>query len=200
MSMNKIIITMISIIVIISAIFMAFAIIDTKQQKNENKEVEISEEEIYDECTDEYEAMKQNTINVNADEEKTSPNCFLKIKTYFKGCDHTNIEQLNLPEQFVNLSKDEIQKEYSDYEVQDFSNNEVVLYQEREGSCGEHYLVKDSEGVITIFKILEDGSLEEYEKTQITTEYLPETDKINMETGIKVNGKQDLNRLLEDFE
>ena len=96
--------------------------------------------------------------------------------------------------------EEEIQKQYSDYEIQNFSSNEITLYQERDGSCGEHYLVKDNEGVITIYKILEDGSLEEEEKTQITTEYLPETDKINMETGIKVNGKQDLNRLLEDFE
>ena len=31
-------------------------------------------------------------------------------------------------------------------------------------------------------------------------EQLPETDKFNMKNGIKVNGKQELNRLLEDFE
>ena len=198
--MNKIIVTMISIIVITSVLFTAFTIINNNQQKSEKEEVEISEEEIYDECTDEYENMKQNVIDTNANEQKTSPNCFLNFKIYYKDCEHIINEQMNLPEQFVNLNEEEIQKQYSDYEIQNFSSNEITLYQERDGSCGEHYLVKDNEGVITIYKILEDGSLEEEEKTQITTEYLPETDKINMETGIKVNGKQDLNRLLEDFE
>ena len=41
---------------------------------------------------------------------------------------------------------------------------------------------------------------EEIEVTDISTEYLPETDKIQMENGIEVNGKQALNQLIEDYE
>ena len=48
--------------------------------------------------------------------------------------------------------------------------------------------------------MLEDGEQKELETTGITTEYLPETDKINMKKGIQVNGKQELNQLIEDFE
>ena len=64
----------------------------------------------------------------------------------------------------------------------------------------KYYLVKDDNGLVTIYKILEDGSLNKEETTGISTEYLPQTDKIIMESGIKVNGKQDLNKLIEDFE
>ncbi len=61
-------------------------------------------------------------------------------------------------------------------------------------------MVKDKEGQVTIYQILPNGEQEEVEVTGITTEYLPETDKINMEKGIGVNGKQELNQLIEDFE
>ena len=37
-------------------------------------------------------------------------------------------------------------------------------------------------------------------KTDISIEYLTESDKINMKDGIRVNSKQELNQLIEDFE
>ena len=43
-------------------------------------------------------------------------------------------------------------------------------------------------------------SEKEYEETDIYTEYLTETDKNNIQKGIYVNGKQNLNQLIEDFE
>ena len=54
--------------------------------------------------------------------------------------------------------------------------------------------------MIVIYKLLEDGTEKEYEVTDISTEYITDTDKINMKNGIKVNGKQELNQLIEDFE
>lgn len=53
---------------------------------------------------------------------------------------------------------------------------------------------------MTIYKILEDGKEEIFEKTDISTEYLTDTDKLNMQNGIRVNSKQELNQLIEDFE
>ncbi len=60
--------------------------------------------------------------------------------------------------------------------------------------------MKDKEGKVVIYKLLEDGTENEYEVTDISTEYITDTDKINMKNGIKVNGKQELNQLIEDFE
>lgn len=205
--MNKVIITIITIIVIIGSIFAVLGMLNTNKEKmlaeeEAKNEISVSEqdEEIYDECTDEYEAIKTETINANAQQEKTSPNCTLLVKTYFKTCEHTTNTYLDLPEHLVNLSKEEIQSTYPDYTIQSFSNNEIILYQEREGECGQHFLVKDNEGIVTIYKILEDGTLKEQQATSIDTEYLPETDKMSIKEGIKVNGRQNLNQLIEDFE
>ena len=197
--MNKVIITMISIIIIISAIFTAFAIV--KANRNENAEQEqLATEEILDDCTDEYELMQEQTVKTNSEQEKTSPNCSLTIKTYFDECKHIITQYSNLPEEFVNFTKDQIQEEYPDYKIQTFTSNEIALYQEKEGECGEHYLVKDSDGIVVIYKILEDENLEKVEETSISTEYLPEADKINLVNGVRVNGQRNLNQLLENFE
>lgn len=200
--MNKTILTLLSIMVIIVAIFMAIVIFNPEQVGEKEKiGLQVAEEEILDECTEEYEQIEsENTVKANGQEEKTSPNCSLRIKTYFSQCGHTKEEYANLPQDLVNLSSSELKEKYPDYEIETFANNEVVLYQEKQGECGEHYLVKDKEGEVVIYQILEDGTQKELEVTAITTEYLPETDKINMKNGIQVNGKQALNQLLEDYE
>ena len=49
-------------------------------------------------------------------------------------------------------------------------------------------------------KINENNAEEVYENTEISVEYLSETDKIKISEGIRVNGIEELNQLLEDFE
>lgn len=200
--MNKIIITMICVFVVIGGIISAILIY--QPEKGENDEIivtEIAQEEIIDECTEEYEQMQeQEMLEANASEEKISPNCFITMNTYYKKCGHTISKYVELPEDLVNKTKQEVQEKYSDYEIETFESDNIVLYKESEGECGEHFLVKDNEGTVTIYQILEDGTQKEYETTGITTEYLPETDKINMHNGIEVNGKKELNQLIENFE
>lgn len=200
--MNKVIVTMIAIIVVMGAIFTAVAIFNPNHGEEAEKiETEVAEEEILDDCTDEYEGLEyENTIKTNTQEEKTSPNCSLITKIYYERCGHTTSQYSNLPQDLVNLTKDEIQERYQEYEIESFTSNEVILYQEKEGECGEHYTVKDKDGFITVYQILEDGSEKEIEITGVSTEYLPETDQINMKHGIQINGKQALNQLIEDFE
>ena len=61
-------------------------------------------------------------------------------------------------------------------------------------------MVQDKEGKVAIYKILEDGTKQKFQETEISTEYLAEADKVQIKEGIRVNGKQNLNQLIEDFE
>lgn len=200
--MNKIIITMICILVVLGGIISAILIFEP-ETKNNNEEIvtEIAQEEILDECTDEYKQMQeQDILKANAAEEKISPNCFITEKICYKKCGHTTTQYIETSKDLVNKTKQELQEKYPDYEIETFESNNIILYKEKEGECGEHFLVKDNEGIVTIYQILEGGTQKEYEVTDITTEYLPETDKINMHNGIEVIGKQELNQLIENFE
>ena len=45
-----------------------------------------------------------------------------------------------------------------------------------------------------------DGSETLYEKTNISSEYLTEADLLNMQDGLEIYGKEELNQVIEDFE
>lgn len=202
--MNKIIITMICIIVILVGIVTGVILVNSSKNENENAEyltTEIAEkEEILDECTDEYEQIQSEMLEANSEEEKISPNSSLTKKIYYSKCGHTIREYSNMPEELVNKTKEQVKEIYSDWEIETFASNEIILFKESDGECGEHYLVKDNNGKVSIYQIQENGEEVIFENTEITTEYLPETDKINMKNGIEVNGKEELNQLIEDFE
>lgn len=202
MNMNKVIVTMLCIIVIIGAMFTAFVLFKTDDDDSPKKvETKVAEENILDECTEEYEQIeKKDMLEANSEEEKVSPNCSLTTKTYYKGCEHITSKYSNIPEELVNKTEEQVKEKYPDYEIDKFSSNAIELYKEVEGECGEHYIVRDKEGQVIVYQIEKDGTEKEYEKTDITTEYLTETDKLTMEKGIRVNGKQKLNQLIEDFE
>ena len=198
--LNKVIISMMVISVILFSIVVALLV---GQRSNEKTGEEIKTqigEIIYDECTDEYEEREQEVITTNTDEEKISPNCKIILTKHYKGCGDTINDYLTVPSEYVNFNKSEFQEKYKDWEIKDFSRNQVKLYREFEGECGEHYVLKDRDGKIIIYKVNEKGKQEEYEKTEISTDYLPKSDKSAINEGLKVNGKEKLNELIESFE
>ena len=99
------------------------------------------------------------------------------------------------------MTKEEVQAQYPDWEVIGFATDKVTLYKEFEDECGEHFKLKIENGKIVIYIVNKDGTQSLYEKTNISSEYLTETDLINMqEDGLEIYGKEELNKIIEDFE
>ena len=200
--MNKTIAGLVCAIVMLVAIITA-VVVSRPNESEEQLQIEtnIADENILDECTDEYEELQENDmLETDSQEEKISPNCSFTIRTYYKGCGHITSQYNNIPEELVNKTEQELKEMYPEYMVETFKSSEIVVYQEKEGECGEHYLVKDLNGTVVIYERKSDGTEELLEETSIATDYLPETDKIQMQEGIEVNGKQELNQLIEDYE
>ena len=198
--MNKIIITLLAIVVVIAAMVTA-VFIYMPEEKNEAK-VEVQDVAV-ENTTNDVENVTEDTNNMvetNSSEERISPNAFITFKQTYKGCGHTTSEFVEVPQEFVNLTEEQLKEKYSDWNVEKFSDTDIVLSKEVEGNCNEHYVVKDVDGTIVVFHKLDDGTEEEYMTTDIATEYLTDTDKIEMQKGIEVNGKQNLNQLIEDYE
>ncbi len=168
-----------------------------------DNEINIVSETITDECTEEYGKLEEQAkleIETNSSEEKISPNCLITLKRYYDECQHTINEYLDIPKDLVNGTESDLQKEYPNWEIQKYSNNEIILYKEFNSNCGQHFVLRDVDGKINIYKINENNEEELYEKTEISVEYLTETDKIEIQNGIRVNGIEELNQLIEDFE
>lgn len=131
-------------------------------------------------------SIKQNDIiETSVSDEKVSPNATLIIKKHYKKCGHTTEDYASVPEEVVNKTEDEVKKIYSDWKIERFSENELVLYKELTGICKEHYILKEHNGVIGIYTLNDSDEKIFQEDTSIATEYLPEEDFIRIQEGIE---------------
>ena len=151
-------------------------------------------------------ALNENIVNnisteVDSIEEKISPNANLILKKKYTKCGHTIEENVEIPKEFVNLTQKELEESYAEWKVEEFSPLNIILTKDENAFCNEHYILKsEDDGVVSIYKIDENGEETFYETTEIYTEYLTENDKIELENGLRVFGKENLNSILEDFE
>ena len=200
--MNKKTIIILAVFILSTILGISIYSILSKDEKIENKEpsnMYISKT-IKDECTEEY-IEEQNLAKVaSATEEKVSANAQLILKKYYKLCDHTINEYVELPQELVNMTKKQVQAQYPDWEIIGFEKGKIILYKEFEEVCGEHFKLKIENGKINIYIVNENGEENIYQKTNISSEYLPEIDLINMQDGLEIYGKEELNKIIEDFE
>ena len=196
-------------IIIISIILAICAGVATYFIVKQNKKSEIIpetntyiSEKIEDECTEEYkeEQGQENTTVVSSAEEKVSANAELILKKYYTKCDHTINEYVELPQELVNLTKEQVQEKYKDWQVIGFEKGKVTLYKEFDDVCGEHFKLKIENGKVVVYTVNNDGTETLYEKTNISSEYLTETDLLNMQDGLEIYGKEELNQVIEDVE
>lgn len=186
----------ITIIIITIGIILGFLIgIYLYNTNQESKNLIISEKE---EAKTE---TKKEDKEVSNQEKLITPNTKIIIKTYYKDCNHI-IEESAAPEdEWINLNEEELSKQANNFTIQKFSPAEVVLYKEENGFCNQHYLLIEKNGYIEVYFLDEKGEMKFMTNiVDIATELLPEKDREELKTGIKVYGKKELNKKIEDFE
>ncbi len=171
--------------------------------KNDNKQTKT---EIQNNISNEL-TIQENTNNIQNDiivsiveEEKISPNAVITFKKHYLTCDHIIKEYSKIPEELVNLTKEELQKHYEGWEIESFSTNEIVLIKQIDDVCNEHYVLRLKNGTIAVYKIEKDNSEVLKQETGIGAEYLTISDQAKLEVGIEIYGKEKLNSVLEDYE
>ena len=202
--MKKVWIIGLIIVIIIIGIILGIFIYNNNANNNKQNsivenEINIVSEKVTDECTEEYQNSEKE-IETDSQEEKISPNCLLTLKKYYEECNHTINEYVDIPQDLVNGTEEDLKNEYPYWQVEKYSSNDIILYKEFNSNCGQHFVLREDNGKITVYKINENNAEEVYENTEISVEYLSETDKIKIREGIRVNGIEELNQLLEDFE
>ena len=125
------------------------------------------------------------TVPTSYDEVKLSPNAILTFLKHYDGCGHTLKEKENISTEMANITRNEFSKLYKDFS----------------GNCGEHFLVKSSlNGFVEIYRIKDDGTYELHETTEIAIKYLSDDDRKELENGVILYGKENLNSYIENFE
>lgn len=146
-------------------------------------------------------AEDENVLETTAAlEEKISYDANFALKKYYNECGHSKINQAELPSEFINLTEKEIQELYENWRVEEFNSKKLVLAQNVDKFCEDHYVLKLGKENIEIYQMKEYDDLQFMLDTNISKEYLTNEDIKRLEEGIFVFGIGNLNSALEDFE
>ena len=136
-----------------------------------------------------------------AREIKILPTTKLGLKKYHKSCNHISFEFVELPEEFINKTEDNIKAEYPEWDIEEFYENKVILYKEVEGICDEHFFITLGNEFIEIYKYMDENNNKLlYKTTDLSKNYLTAEDIEKLEKGIILYGKDRLSSVIEDYE
>ena len=142
----------------------------------------------------------ENSVTTAVQEKKISPNTSFALKKFYDECSHYEYESAELPIELVNLTRQEVEEYYPDWEVEEFSDKRLVLCKEINGYCNEHFLIKLDGEKVVIYRLSTQGKFDKYKDTDIVKEYLTDKDIEKLTEGITVYGEGKLSSVLEDFE
>ena len=142
----------------------------------------------------------QNAIETSSTQDTISPNAIIIKKMYYEACDHLIRKTEDIPEELVNKTQEDVELEFPDWKIEEYTPTQIILYKTDSGNCGEHYFVHDHNGVIGIYTVDEYGIKTLEEDTEISTLYLPEEDVQNLKAGVEIVGYTNLVEFLEDYE
>lgn len=140
------------------------------------------------------------SVNTTYVEQVVSPNAEVVITEKFKKCGHTVSKREEAPREIINLNEERVKEFYKDWNLDKFSCDEIQISRECNQICGEHYILRESDGYISVSVKNDIGEYIFKALTDIPVQYLPETDLHNLEKGIEIVGRDNLNKFLEDFE
>ena len=197
---GKILLTSILVGIFLISVFTGIYIFKINNEKNKkiSEMQELQDHTIKQNIENSIET--EETLSANSSEEKITLHTRLILRKYYEECGHSINEYVETPVELINMTKEELEEEYKDWNVYIFSEEEVIMIKSVNGFCNEHYSLKDLDGYVAIYKVDKNGNETLQEKTSISTRYLTQTDKSHLESGIKIYGTENLNKYIEDFE
>lgn len=142
---------------------------------------------------------EEDTITVSEPEKKVSPYAKITIKKRFTKCNHSTVDTRDIPKEVINLTENELKNKYEGWSIEKFTPDEIVISRDIEANCNDHYVLKNKDGYIAVYNELTENKLNLVEVLNVDVELLADEDKISLEDGIRVYGKENLSSLVEDY-
>lgn len=137
----------------------------------------------------------QNTENQNF----ISNDAILTAVSYYKECDHTITQNSKVTEDVASLTEMQFKIEYSDWSVEKFDTNQIIISRQFEGKCPEHYILKEKNGKVAVYYQNPINGVSLKELTNIPLSNLAKVDQEKLKEGIYVESNTSLAEILEDF-
>lgn len=191
---NKKAIYMSIILAVIFSIITGIGIYKYSQRKTVSNGIVIKQ------LGDSGEYVENKLIETSSKEERVSPTAKIIMNQHYNKCGHTTKKEFSVPEDIINMNRKQVEKYYFGWNVDAFSNSEIVVSKDCNGICDEHYIVRDVDGLINVYCLDDSQNEALVYSTEIEAKYLPKEDGEKLKKGINIVGKENLSALLEDYE
>lgn len=159
---------------------------------------------IADENQREEDPTENLELEILIEEGRISPNTSIEKRIHYNACDHNITRLNNADNEVINMTEKQyrayMKENYSNIKIISFSINEIVLREERNYLCQNHYIIGESGGKIAIYGIDENG---ERFLDKVFNDYsislLKEIDQEKLIKGIVVDSEEELSDVLENF-
>ena len=143
-------------------------------------------------------------LEILMEEETISPNTNIVLKTYYNACQHNIVNFKSADDEIINMTKEQYEKyimeNYPNTKIIHFSVEEIVLRQEKNHLCPNHYIIGESNGYIAIYGIDENGrKFLDKVFNDYPISLLKEVDQKRLINGIVVDSEEELTDVLEKF-
>ena len=88
----------------------------------------------------------------------------------------------------------------NEYEIKEESKDRLVFYKKYDQNCPNHFKVKLENGSVVIYNIINDTVSTVYQKIDISQDLISPEMLEELNLGIKVDSKEELNLIIEDLE
>ena len=155
--------------------------------------------------TDEINDINEEIIETNFEEEKIRYDTLILVENVYNKCNHKENKIIKVSEEIINMKEDEAKGYFENkgYSLLEFSPSEIKLLKEEDKMCMEHFVIKfgnDNDSFLSVYKKDDNNELRLYRETDIAKEFLTNIDNENFEEGIDVYGKENVEKVLEDYE
>lgn len=139
-------------------------------------------------------------VNIDIQKQRITINTRVTFKRNYLKCNHQLTEEVNAPQDLINLTEEELKKLYPNWKVESFGSERVVLSTDVDEQCPNHYIVKEYDGKVGLFyQIPVNGKDFIRDIGNINIEQLRQDDREKLKKGIAVDSDEELAQLLEDF-
>jgi hypothetical protein len=133
--------------------------------------------------------------------EVTSLETVFVFEKLYKQCKHSKTQHRTANMEEVGVSQAELERLYPSWIIKEFSPSMVWLYNEIDGYCPGHYIIKENNGYIAIYRSLEDGEgIYLVHQTQVNTAFLDINTRNCIREGIAVDSLEQIEQLIENWD
>lgn len=162
---------------------------------------------IYDSKNNVIEYDTSNTTNVLKEEKpvnniktaKITPSTKMTYEYLYKKDNITEIVEDVPPYFLIDLTREDLEKNFKDWQIKSFSEREVVMQKSIDAESTQHYIIGEYDGFIAVFYEKDINYTNIKEITSISLDSLTKEEQEKVKNGIKITGKDELIKFLEAY-